>query len=202
MKCWNVIVIGLMLLVVVGRARADGSFGRTDLTGTVAADIENYIKGGVFYGNGDGNADSITVYLEVQLNSASVRCAIYERTAGASWQLIDSSAEKTCAVGATWHNFPMIEGVSLTEGTQYALVAWAKQSPFWNCRIHNLESQGEIADSIFFKNTTYGAWPTPTTPFLLWYFDVVIVCYYSELTAPVRMPASIDEVVHRGAYIK
>jgi hypothetical protein len=51
-----------MLLVVAGRARADGSFGRTNLTGTVAADIEDYIKGWVFYGNGDGNADSITVY--------------------------------------------------------------------------------------------------------------------------------------------
>ena len=202
MKYGNVIVIALMLLIVAGRARADGSFGRTNLTGTVAADIENYIKGGVFYGNGDGNADSITVYLEVQLNSASVRCAIYERTAGASWQLIDSSAEKSCPVGSAWHNFPLIEKVSLTEGTQYALLAWAKQSQFWNCRIRNLESQGEIADSIFFKDATYGAWPTPTAPLIIWHFDAVIVCYYSELTEPDHRPASIDEIVHRGAYIK
>lgn len=202
MKWWQIMIIGVLFTAVAGRVQAAGMFGRTDLTGTAAADIENYIKGGVFFCNGDGNADSINVYLEIQFDSARVRCAIYERTSGAVWQLIDSTAERTCAVDTAWYNFPLIENTALAAGTQYALLAWAKQSPYWNCRIHSLESQGEIADSMFFKSTTYGAWPTPAVPTLVWYFDVVIVCYFSDAATPVRMPAVIDEVVHRGAYIK
>ncbi|MFC1475999.1 hypothetical protein ACFLQW_03255 [Candidatus Zixiibacteriota bacterium] len=202
MKCWKILIVGLLLWVMAGPAYAAGWFGKSNPAGTVAADIENYIKGGIFYCTGEGDADSINVFLEVQLSSATVRCAIYERTSGAVWQLIDSSAERACAVGTGWFNFPLIERASLMEGTQYALVAWAGQSPNWNCRIRNLESQGEIADSMFFKSATYGAWPTPTTPTLVWYFDVVIVCYYSAATAPARSPVSIDEVVYRGAYVK
>jgi hypothetical protein len=202
MKYVWLLLWGLAGVVLTGVAEADGSFGRSDLTGTVAADIENYIKGGVFFGNGTGNADSINVFLDVQFNSAQVRCAIYGRTSGAQWQLLDSSAEQTCAVGMAWHNFPLLEHAALSAGTQYALVAWAEQSPSYNCRIRSLESQGVVADSMFFKSVAYGAWPTLTTPTLIWYFDAVLVCFYSSAAIPDRRPASIDEVVHRGAYLK
>jgi hypothetical protein len=194
-----VILLGLLM---VPRECAAGSFGRTDLSGTVAADIENYIKGGVFVCNGDGAADSITVYLEVQSNSAQVRCAIYERTSGTAWQLIDSSAELACPVDTGWYTFPLLEGVVLSAGAQYALVAWAKQSASWNCRIHSLEGQGVAADSMFFKSAAYGAWPTPTVPTLIWYYDAVLVCHYSGAAAPGAYPASIDGVVNKGAYLK
>lgn len=202
MKYRQMFAVMLLSLIVVPWDAMAGSFGRTDLSGTAAVDIENYIKGGVFFCNGDGTADSINVYLEVQLNNAPVRCALYERTSGTAWQLIDSSAEQSCPVDAGWYTFPLIEGVALSSGKQYALVAWAKQSSGWNCRIHSLESQGQAADSMFFKSATYSAWPSPTTPTLIWYYDAVLVCYYSGATGLHPYPASIDGVINKGAYIK
>jgi len=190
-----------LILSSIVRADADGSFGRTELSGTIAADIENYMKGGIFFCNGDGAADSIRVFLEIQSNSAAVRCAIYQRTSGTAWQLIDSSAEHICGVDTAWYTFPLIERTTVSAGGQYALVAWARQSAAWNCRIHSLEGQGEAADSMFFKSTTYGAWPSPTVPTLVWYYDAVFVCYYSGAAA-VHHPAAVDGGVNKGAYLQ
>ncbi len=198
----RIFALSILMLGFASAVLAQDYFGRTDLTGTAAVDIENYMKGGIFFCNGDGNADSINVFLEIQMDSAYVRCAIYERTSGSSWQLIDSSAELVCPVDTAWYSFPLLENTQLIDGDQYALVVWAEQSPNWNCRIRSLEGPGTAADSMLFKSMAYGGWPTPTVPTLVWYYDVVVVCYYSGVAAPCRQPASIDDVVYRGAYIK
>ncbi len=198
----NIFICALVLVILlVVPAVGDGWFGRADHQGSVAEDIEDYIKGGVYFGNGSGNADSINIFMEVQYASVPVRCALYQRTGG-TWTLIDSSAEQLCPIDTGWVSFPLLEHAPVMPDTQYAVLAWADQSPQWNCRIRSFQNQGNPADSIFYKNIGYGVWPSPTTPQLLWHFDVVAACYYSTPGKPGAFPASIDRLRIRGVSIQ
>ncbi|MGQ9530342.1 MAG: hypothetical protein ACUVTC_02775 [Candidatus Bathycorpusculaceae bacterium] len=150
------------------------TFGNT-ATGTFRRNIESYIVGSIFTLTENGEAQSITAYIEMTVSSKNMKCAIYRYS---DLSLVAQTEEKAPAVATTWVTFNFINKPILTANTEYLLVAWS----YWGAGSAYLYYTPGTANQGCYRSQPYEAnFPDPLPPVTYEARSYCIYCTYKPV---------------------
>ena len=145
--------------------KVDPTFGYTGSGGT-EGDCEGVITMGRFSIGEDGTGTKISVNLQLEVHTNTVKCNVYQDETGEADTNVAALAngqteERTLDVVAdpTWHDFNFNSAPSFVSGTAYRLAFWSAATAQFTKFLYD----SSIADQYTYTRTlTYGAWPNPS----------------------------------------
>ena len=126
----------------------DPTFGFETIGGTLSSPSQD-ICGGKFNLNEDGNATSISVYIDGSF-AGLLKCAIYN----ADLSFVAGTEERDIPLVAGWYDFDFASAESLVAG-DYILVAWGPLTSYAGYMTRDTN----ISVDRWYEEVAYGSWP-------------------------------------------
>ena len=162
--------------------KSNDTFGHTGIGGSIWSKINDRVWQGRFAPTGgDGNGDSITVYLDNTGNAVNAKCNVYDDGDGytdLTTNLLANGTTEELSVASSfldWKTFNFNSAPSFTNGVYYRLAA------FGDTGTNDLETYYDsvAGNYIYGSLETYPTWPDPVTSTKYEDYKYSIYCTYT-----------------------